>query len=222
MHKVRGLFRVSNSEVEKTPDLDDRETIEMPLFPLGTVLFTGGHLPLRIFEPRYVDMISYCMKNHCGFGVVLIRSGSEIRAGRGDDGPDVFRTGTEARIEDFNPLSDGALGIVARGRRKLRVAQTRLQADGLMLGDVEFLPEEPAAPVEERFEPLVDILKELIRHPMIEKMSLEIDFADARSIGWRLAELLPIEAEIKQSLLQMQLPRERLVELVRIVNKLKG
>ena len=198
------------------------ETFEIPLFPLGTVLFNGGHLPLRIFEPRYVDMISYCMKSDCGFGVVLIRSGSEVRGKHGEDGPDVFRTGTEAQIEDFNPLSDGALGIVARGRRKLRVANTRVQGDGLMLGDVEFLPEEPEAVVEERFEPLVDILKELIRHPMIEKMSLEIDFADARSIGWRLAELLPIEAEIKQSLLQMQLPRERLVELVRIVNKLKG
>lgn len=194
----------------------------MPLFPLGTVLFDGGQLPLRIFEPRYVDMISQCMKSDSGFGVVLIRSGAEVRTDRTDQGPEIFRTGTEARIEDFNALSDGTLGIAARGARKLRVHDTRLQPDGLLVGSIEFLPTEPAVAVDERFESLVEILQELVRHPMIEKMDLEFDFADARSVGWRLAELLPIEPEIKQSLLQMQLPRERLVELVRIVNKLKG
>lgn len=194
----------------------------MPLFPLRTVLFDGGQLPLRIFELRYVDMISRCMKSDSGFGVVLIRSGAEVRGGGDDDEPDVFRTGTEALIEDFNPLSDGTLGIVARGGRKLRVIETLAQSDGLLIGQIQFLPEEPQIAVDERFDNLVEILKELIRHPMIEKMGLEFDFADARSVGWRLAELLPIEPEIKQSLLQMQLPRERLIELVRIVNKLKG
>ena len=199
----------------------------MPLFPLGTVLFDGGQLPLRIFEPRYIDMISHCMKTDTGFGVVLIRAGSEVRVKGSNQEPRVFLTGTEARIEDFNPLSDGALGIVARGGRKVAVRETRQQSDGLLVAQVEFLPEEPFVELDEangegRFDALIEILKELIRHPMIEKMDLEFDFSDARSVGWRLAELLPIEAEIKQSLLQMQLPRERLVELVRIVNKLKG
>lgn len=204
------------------------EPLEVPLFPLSTVLFKGGHLPLRIFEPRYMDMISRCMKSQEGFGVLLIRSGSELHkrnAATGEmpeAGPDIFKTGSLAHIEDFNPLSDGTLGIVARGGGKIRVRRTRLQDDGLLIGSVEPLPAEPAATIEARFAPLVDILRELILHPMIQKMALEIDFEDARSVGWRLAELLPIEAEIKQSLLQMQLPKERLVELVRIVNKLKG
>ena len=195
---------------------------ELPLFPLGTVLFNGGHLPLRIFEPRYVDMISRCMKSGVGFGVVLIRAGSELRRSRTDAGPEIFRTGTEARIEDFNALSDGTLGVVARGAGKFRVHSTREQPDGLMIGTVEYLPDEPEMAVDARFDTLIEILRELVKHPMIEKMDLAIDFGDARSVGWRLAELLPIEAEIKQSLLQMHLPRERLVELVRIVNKLKG
>ena len=69
---------------------------------------------------------------------------------------------------------------------------------------------------------LVDILKELMKHPMIEKLELDIDFSDARSVGRRLAELLPIEVEIKQSLLQLQWPRERLSEIIRLVNKLRG
>ena len=162
------------------------------------------------------------MKTATGFGVVLIRSGSEVRASREESGPDIFHTGTEAQIEDFNALAAGGLGIVTRGQRKLRVRSSRLQADGLLIGQVEFLPEEPQAAVDERFDSLVEILQELIKHPMIEKMDLAFDFTDARSVGWRLAELLPIEPEIKQSLLQMQLPRERLVELLRIVEKLKG
>lgn len=198
------------------------ERLEMPLFPLGTVLFDGGQLPLRIFEPRYVDMISHCMKADCGFGVMLIRAGAELHTTADTTGPEIFLTGTEARIIDFNALSDGALGIVARGARKLLVHDTHQQADGLLLGSVEFLPQEPAVAVDERFESLIEILQELRLHPMIEKMDLQFDFTDARSVGWRLSELLPIEAEIKQSLLQMQLPRERLVELQRIVNKLKG
>lgn len=198
---------------------------EIPLFPLSTVLFSGGQLPLRIFEPRYVDMVSRCMKTQSGFGVVLIRAGSELQAQRraaDDAGPQIFKTGSLAYIEDFNALSDGTLGVVARGGAKFRVRETRLQSDGLMLGQVDQLPAESPAAVDERFAPLVEILRELILHPMIEKMALDIDFEDARSVGWRLAELLPIEAEIKQSLLQMHLPKERLVELVRIVNKLKG
>jgi len=69
---------------------------------------------------------------------------------------------------------------------------------------------------------LVEILRELVKHPGVQKLNLEIDFADARSVGARLSELLPIEPEIKQSLLQLQWPRERLTELTRLVTKLRG
>ena len=63
---------------------------------------------------------------------------------------------------------------------------------------------------------LIDLLSELMDHPGVQRLKLQIDFTDARSVGWRLAELLPIDAEIKQSLLQLQLPRERLQELTRL------
>ncbi len=102
------------------------------------------------------------------------------------------------------------------------MASTREQADHLLLGEVEILPAEPESRVPSEHEPLVDILKELVKHPGVQKLGLEIDFADARSVGARLAELLPIEPEIKQSLLQLQLPRERLQELTRLVNKFRG
>lgn len=205
---------------------DGSALLEIPLFPLRTVLFSGGQLPLKIFEARYTGMVSSCLKQGIGFGVVLLRKGSETRhaskAGSGSEPPVFFDVGTEASIVDFNQLNDGVLGIVARGGRKLRVHRTWEQPDRLMMGEVSYLPDEPEAELGDEHAGLVDILQELVQHPMVQKLSLDIDFADARSVGWRLAELLPIEPEIKQSLLQLHLPKERLSELTRLVNKLRA
>ena len=90
------------------------------------------------------------------------------------------------------------------------------------MAEVEFLAEEPRGQLGEEFSSLVDTLRILVKHPMIEKLDLDVDYDDARSVSWRLAELLPLEAETRQSLLQMQSPRERLVEIRRLIAKLKG
>ena len=200
--------------------MDTPDTLQ--LFPLRTVLFPGGQLPLRIFEPRYVDMISRCMREQEGFGVVLIRAGVEARTQPDAEQPDVFDVGTIANIVDFNQLSDGLLGIVAVGGRKFQVLDAWEQDDHLMMGRVQWLPEERELSVRDSDRTLVDILAELMKHPMVERLELDVDFDDARSLGWRLSELLPIEPEIKQSLLQMNLPYERLAELNRLVNKLRS
>ena len=199
----------------------DPLSAELPLFPLGTVLFQGGTLPLQIFEPRYLDMVSRCMRENSPFGVVLIRSGRDTWQ-PGTDGPDLFQIGTEAQIVDFNQLGNGRLGVTARGGRKFRIRELSEQPDHLLLGRVTYLPEEPALPVGREHEDLVALLAQLRDHPSVRALDMEIDLEDARSVGWRLSELLPIEAEIKQSLLQLQLPRERLSELTRLVNKLRG
>lgn len=198
------------------------ETLEIPLFPLHPVLFPGGRLPLQIFEPRYLDMVVRCMRDGARFGVVLIRRGADARLRRNETQPEIFDVGTEAEIVDFNQLSNGRLGIVIRGGRKFRVRTVREQPDHLLIGEVEILADEPMVPMAGEYQDLVDILRELIRHPMVQKLGLEIEFDDARSVGWRLAELLPIEPEIKQSLLKLQWPRERLQELSRLVDKLRG
>ena len=198
------------------------DTTDIPLFPLGTVLFRGGLLPLKIFEPRYLDMIGRCMRGGTGFGVVLIRRGSDARLSPDATQPDIFDVGTEANIIDFNQLEQGMLGIAARGERKFRIHHSWEEPDHLLMGRVEFLPDEPQTQLTDDHEPLIDILKELVKHPLIQKLDLNIDFTDARVVSWRLAELLPIEPEIKQSLLQLHLPRERLSELTRLVGKLRG
>ena len=195
---------------------------ELPLFPLGNVLFCGGRLPLQIFEPRYIDMISACTKSNTGFGIVLIRQGNEVRTYKDEQAPSVFDVGTYASIVDFNPLPNGRLGIISEGGPKFRVCRTWEKDDRLLMGEVEFLPEENAAEIGEQFQPLVVILRRLAEDPIIQRLGLEIDFTDARSVSWRLAELLPVDPETKQSLLQMQIPRERLAEIKRLVAKLQG
>ncbi len=197
----------------------------LPLFPLQTVLFPGGVLPLRIFEPRYVDMISHCMRHGEGFGVVLIREGMEARLSPQSNQPDVFETGTQAEIIDFNQADNGLLGIVVRGTRKFVIRDLQEQDDHLLIGHVEFQPEEPAGELSDEHEPLVSVLRELTNHPLVEEMvamrGAPINFEEARSVSLSLAELLPIDAQIKQSLLQLRWPRERLAELARIVGKLQ-
>ena len=194
---------------------------EIPLFPLRTVLFTGGRLPLRIFEPRYVQMVSHCMREETGFGVVLIREGVEARTGPDVEQPRIFNIGTYASIIDFNQLTDGLLGILTRGGEKFRVLTSYERPDHLMMGEVEMLPDEQTLAIASEYAPLVEILRDLMEHPMVRRLNFEVDYADARAVSWRLAELLPVEPEIKQSLLQMNHPRERLAELRRLIERLR-
>ena len=194
---------------------------EIPLFPLGSVLFSGGRLPLQIFEPRYLDLVGRSMRARSGFGIVLIRHGSEARS-PGQSLPELFDIGTYARIVDFNQLANGLLGITCSGGEKFRIRRCWQAPDHLAMAEVEFLPEERCEPVGDEFKGLVDTLRVLVKHPAIARLDPDIDYADARSVSWRLAELLPLEAEIKQSLLQMQLPGERLVEIRRLIAKLRG
>lgn len=134
----------------------------------------------------------------------------------------MFNIGTYARIVDFSQLANGLLGIVCVGGGKFRIERSWEAPDHLVMANVEFLAEEPRSPLGAEFSSLVDTLRVLVKHPMIEKLDLDVDYDDARSVSWRLAELLPLEAETRQSLLQMQSPRERLVEIRRLIAKLKG
>src|SRR3954451_7087360 len=89
---------------------------QLSLFPLNTVLFPGGPLPLRIFEPRYVDMVRKCMREGAPFGVLLIRSGQEV-----GEVSSAASIGTSARIVDFHQMPDGLLGLICTGEQKFRL-----------------------------------------------------------------------------------------------------
>ena len=109
---------------------------QLALFPLRVVLFEGGRLPLQVFETRYLDMISRCMRESQPFGVVLIRAGSDARLDNTWEQPEIFDIGTEAYVVDFNQLPNGRLGIIVKGGRKFRVLEASVQADHLLLGEL--------------------------------------------------------------------------------------
>lgn len=196
--------------------------ISLPLFPLSTVVFPGGRLPLQIFEPRYLDMVSRCMREAVPFGIVFIRRGQDARLAQDASQPQIAEIGTAAEIVDFNPLPNGRLGIVAKGMHKFRVVGTHERADHLLEGTVVPLVAEVSAPLPSDFSGLGSLLRELSEHPLVKRLGLEIEFEDDVSVSSRLAELLPIEPAIKQGLLELESPLQRLEELARLVDRLRG
>lgn len=185
------------------------DRFSLPLFPLHSVLFPDGPISLRIFEARYLDMVSRCLKEETGFGVVLIRTGQET-------GPaQVVNLGTVATIRDWDRLDDGLLGITALGERRFRVESVSETLDGLNIGEVTLLDEPPVQPVPGRFRHLSRLLEELL--PRLPKpwRLVTPNLDDASWVGYRLAEILPLNMGEKQRLLAMNDPAERLEAISR-------
>ena len=189
------------------------DTINIPLFPLGTVLFPGGPLPLRIFEPRYLDMISDRMKRQRPFGVCLLSSGSEVGGSA-----EPHRIGTLANIVDWNQLPDGFLGIVVEGGDRFTIQTTQTQPDLLLTGDVVAFPPDPIEPVPEEYQHLVELLQDLIKQAGTFYATITQDFEDSGWVSYRLSELLPIDVEEKQRLLETSSPFERMRRLSALVD----
>ena len=182
------------------------------LFPLHTVLFPGGPLPLRIFETRYTDMVRRCMREQQPFGVVLIQEGDEA-------GPvaTTATVGCSARIVDFYTLKDGFLGISCVGDRKFRVLRVWRAPDGLNMGEVTWLEAEPAHALPEEYERLGDTVRRAVDELAQQYQHVEKHFDDAAWVGARLTELLPIELNDKQVLLELDDPIARLDALLALV-----
>ncbi len=171
---------------------------------------------MQLFEPRYIDMLTRCLKEDRGFVVVLLQEGGE--AGRTASFYDI---GTYVRIIDFQQLENGLLGITVEGESKVSVVRSWQQEDGLNVGDVECLIEEAESEVPERFTELPSVLKALFRHPVIRDLNMDVDYGDARDVGWRLTELLPLDKQEKQKLVELQDPLERLSRLQELLEALE-
>lgn len=188
---------------------------ELALFPLSTVLFPGGPVVLRIFEPRYLAMVRDCVRADRPFGVILIREGEET-------GPAITHdVGTAARIRDWNQLEDGLLGITAWGESRFRVETVDTRADGLQMGDIRWLPPEPARSVPDAQRPLAELLRLIMRRIGSRYGDRTMDFDDAAWVGHRLCELLPISTSQRQYLLELQDPVRRLEILQPVVASLQ-
>lgn len=183
--------------------------IDLPLFPLRSVLYPGASLQLRIFEPRYVDMVRDCMRHGSGFGVCTILEGEEV----GDPAVPAA-VGTVATITDFDTTAEGLLGIAAHGGARFRVQHTRVKTDGLLCGVVEIWPDEL-----EQHVPVELALLQGIAERLIETMGSDwhdaprSDYDNASWLGFRLAGLLPLTGPEHQRMLELDDPLQRLTEL---------
>ena len=192
---------------------------ELPLFPLGTVLFPGGILPLRIFEPRYLDMIANCMRESSTFGVVLLRRGGEVMKDSHTSEVEFHDVGTEARVFDFSQTEKGILAVVASGERRFVVERVKSASDGLIIGHVSFFADECDSEITEEHGELLKVLIELMKHPLVQELKLDVDLTKAQSVSYRLSDLLPVAPEEKQKLLEIRSAEDRLSRLRKIIDK---
>jgi len=192
------------------------ENSDIALFPLHTVLFPGGPLPLRIFETRYTDMVRNCMREQQPFGVVLIQEGEEA-------GPvaTTATVGCSARIVDFYTLQDGLLGISCVGERKFSVLRVWRAPDGLNVGEVSWREPEPRITLPEEYAQFGASVRRAVAELAEHYQHVEKHFDDAAWIGARITELIPIGLNEKQVLLELDDPIARLDALLSLVPREK-
>jgi Lon protease-like protein len=188
------------------------------LFPLNTVIFPGSILPLQIFEQRYLNLIKDCMKQQTGFVIVLISEGKEVGAT-----PQIYCTGCFVEIIDWEALPGGLLGISIRATHRVRLSNSSVRDDGLLLAETTPLEStlDNSPPLPEAFIPLADTLRQLLDHPFAKRYKENVDFSDTADICYRLSELLPISNKEKQLLLETETTEQMLDQLALHINSLQ-
>ena len=187
------------------------ETVSLPLFPLHAVLLPGARLGLRVFERRYLDMLRECSREEASFGICLILDGDEVGV---PARPAAY--GVEARIEDFDVGADGVLVLRLRGQRRFHVLRTRIRDNGLIVAEVEW----SAPDHDDELRPEHALLATVLGHIIDQAGSAyapthPAQLEQAAWVGWRLAELLPLDEPQRLQLLQHDDPHQRLEALLR-------
>lgn len=190
----------------------------LPLFPLNTVLFPGCMLDLQIFEARYLDMVSRCMKQGEGFGVVCIIDGGEV----GEAAGQFSAIGCEALIRDFDQRSNGLLGIRVEGGRRFNVLRAQVLPDQLTVADIEWLDDQSEQPLLAEHADLAALFGALREHPLVASLGMQSEPAGQEALANQLAYLLPLEAEQKLQLLGMAPIDARLALLQQLLEQLQG
>lgn len=196
-------------------NLNFEKPAALPIFPLSQPLFPGCRLPLRIFEPRYVRMVSEASKAGTGFVITLLKSGSEISAEN-----TVLNTQTVAfhdigcwcQIIDFENLDDGMLGITVAGESEVQIGPAEQEVDGLWLAGVQPLTRQLLAE-HESIDDLRGILAELRNHPLLDNLLPHSEGMNDNEVLNNLCCWLPFSESKKQRLLCATDYPQRLVQL---------
>lgn len=195
---------------------------ELPLFPLSTVLFPHGRMPLQIFEPRYVDLVRDCLKNESEFGVVWIREGREVVLDIENPMPKLAQIGCTARIVDWDSLPNNRLGVTIEGHNKFRVLSTQQRPNYLVVAEVGMLPADDALPIPEHASDLIELLRQLLEHPLVARLQLQPQNDNAGGLANQLAQILPIPISDKFALLIEVDPLRRLERLLLILDQISS
>jgi len=185
---------------------------DVPVFPLGTVLFPGGVLPLRIFEARYMDMVRDCMQRDLPFGVCLITRGGEV-----GEAAEHEPIGTLAHIRGWDMEQLGVLQLRTIGGSRFRIVDRRVGGNGLIRASIDELPDDPRLEVPDEMAEctmlvhrIVDELRTREPDPQKRMIAEPFDFDSAAWIGNRLAEFLPIPNPARHKLMALEEPLARL------------
>lgn len=190
----------------------------LPLFPLGTVLFPGGRLSLRVFEVRYLDLIGRSHRSGQPFGVVALRQGHEVRVA-GAPVEQFEAVGTLAHVTALEQAQPGLLLVECRGSERFRIEHSELLRHGLWVADVKLLPAEPELPLPDDLQPAARALQRVYAGLQAHAGPVQPPPEDSHHFddcGWvanRWCELLPLPLQLKQRLLALESPLLRL-ELV--------
>ena len=195
-----------------------REPRSLPLFPLRTVLFPGGLLPLKVFEQRYVEMTKACMRDGTPFGVCLITQGEEVATADGAI-PEFADVGTLARITNFDMPQLGILHLQTQGLGRFKVQASTVDGSGLVVGTVTSIAEEPHHALPDSYLPLARVLELIAARLGAENFPSDADYGDASWVGYRLAELLPLPLSIKQRMLEVNDANVRLAALKQFLER---
>lgn len=188
--------------------------VTLPLFPLNTVVFPGGKLPLKIFEQRYLDMIKQAIADDTPFGLCAIKEGNETGE------PAVpYDIGTYMRVTDWDMPQTGILHIETRALERFVIRSIHAQPNGLLVGTVEDVSVEPVAPVPSELELSVQILRHIVNEYGDAHFPAPLEFDNATWVGFRLSEVLPLTLSIKQNLLEMNDSITRLRILAEFLKK---
>ena len=176
-------------------------SLTLPLFPLRTVLYPGGMLPIKIFEQRYIDMVKRSLANDEAFGVCLLTHGEEVApAGTTQS---FAMIGTLARIVRWDMPQLGILHVATEGGARFRVDRHRVEKDNLAVADVTLLPPEPTLAISDEYVPLANLLELIAGHIGPGNFPAEHAYDDGSWVGYRLAEVLPLPLSIKQTMLEV-------------------
>lgn len=192
----------------------------LPLFPLGTVLFPGGLLPLRIFEVRYLDMIRRCQKTGAPFGVVCLTQGQEVRQ-PGVDQEGFAAVGTLATLAEVESPQPGLMMVRTHGAQRFRIQAREQLKHGLWVADVTQIDDDLPVPVPDDLQATADALGRLLETLQAQTQETGGDVPvrtpwQLDDCGWvanRWCEMLPLATNLKQRLMELDNPLVRL-ELV--------